>query len=130
MTRPTAFILPGLTAGLVVVLGLGCGIWLGSRNLRNYDPTLLLYTFGAMFSAFAIAYRYTVWLQRPPTRVYWRRGWQLVLRRPQIRRTLLTLGSAVGSNFVAQNFIRQRGRSRWVAHWCMSWGTILACAVA
>jgi len=74
MTRPTAFILPGLTAGLVVVLGLGCGIWLGSRNLRNYDPALLLYTFGALFSAFAITYRYTVWLQRPPTRLYWRRG--------------------------------------------------------
>ena len=77
MTRTTAFTLPGLTAGLVVVLGLGCGILLGSRNLRNYDPALLIYTFGALFSAFAITYRYTVWLQRPPTRVYWRRGWQL-----------------------------------------------------
>ena len=49
MTRTTAFTLPGLTAGLVVVLGLGCGILLGSRNLRTYDPTLLLYTFGALF---------------------------------------------------------------------------------
>ena len=85
MTRPTAFTLPGLTAGLVVVLGLGCGILLGSRNLRNYDPTLLIYTFGAMFSAFAITYRYTVWLQRPPTRVYWRRGWQLLLQRQDSR---------------------------------------------
>ena len=46
MQRPTFFMLPGLTAGLVVVLGLGCGILLGSRNLRNYDPTLLIYTFG------------------------------------------------------------------------------------
>ena len=56
MQRTTAFTLPGLTAGLVVLV-LGCGIWLGSRNLRNYDPTLLIYTFGAMFSAFAITYR-------------------------------------------------------------------------
>ena len=57
MTRPPAFALPGLPAGLVAVLGLGCGILLGSRHLRNYDPALLLYTFGAMFSAFAITYR-------------------------------------------------------------------------
>ena len=34
---------------LVVVLGLGCGILLGSRNLRNYDPTLLIYTLGLYF---------------------------------------------------------------------------------
>jgi NNP family nitrate/nitrite transporter-like MFS transporter len=128
--RTTLFTLPAFIAGIATVLVLGGGILLGSRNLRNYDPTLLLYTFGAMFSAFALAYRYTVWLQRPPTRVYWRRGWQLVARRSEVRRTLLTLAGALSSNFVAQNFIRQRGWGRWVAHWCMSWGTILACAVA
>ena len=126
MTRPTAFTLSGLTAGLVVVLGLGWGILLGSRNLRNYDPALLLYTFGALFSAFAITYRYSVWLQRPPTRIYWRRGWQLLFRRQEIGRHLLTLSSALVNNFMAQHFIRRRGRSRWLAHLCMSWGTILA----
>ena len=129
MQRTTAFTLPGLTAGLVVVLGLGCGILLGSRNLRNYDPTLLIYTFGALFSAFAITYRYTVWLQRPPTRVYWRRAWQLLLQRQEVGRHLLTLAGALVSNFMAQHFIRRRGRSRWLAHFCMSWGTILAGAV-
>ena len=96
MTRPAAFTLPGLTAGLVVVLGLGCGILLGSRNLRNYDPALLIYTFGVMFSAFAITYRYTVWLQRPPTRMYWRRSWQLLWQRQAIGRQLLTLAGAFG----------------------------------
>ncbi len=129
MQRTAFFTLPGLTAGLVVVLGLGGGILLGSRNLRNYDPTLLIYTFGAMFSAFAITYRYTVWLQRPPTRVYWRRGWQLLLQRQAVGRQLLTLVGALGSNFIAQHFILRRGRGRWVAHFCMSWGTILAGAV-
>ncbi len=129
MQRTTFFTLPGLLAGLTVVLGLGCGILLGSRNLRNYDPTLLIYTFGAMFSAFAITYRYTVWLQRPPTRVYWRRGWQLLFRRQEIGRHVLTLIGALVSNFMAQHFIRRRGRGRWLAHLCMSWGTILAGAV-
>src|SRR5262245_45030820 len=101
MTRPTAFALPGLTAGLVVALGLGCGILLVSRNLRNYVPTLLIYTFGALFSAFAITYRYTVWLQRPPTRMYWRRSWQLLLQRQEAGRRLLTLAGAFVSNFMA-----------------------------
>src|SRR5262249_55664977 len=129
MKRPTAFILPGLTAGLVVVLGLGCGILLGSHHLRNYDPALLLYTFGALFSAFAITYRYTVWLQRPPTRLYWRRGWQLLGQRQAIGRHGLALTGALLGNFMAQHFIRRRGRSRWLAPLCMSWGTILAGAV-
>ena len=119
----------GLQAGVLTVLVLGGGILLGSRNLRNYDPMLLIYTFGALFSAFAVAYRYTVWLQRPPTRLYWQRGWQLLRQRPQVRRKLLTLGRALGSNFAAQNFIRRRRWSRWLAHFCMSWGTILAGAV-
>src|SRR6266852_2312506 len=105
--RSTRFLdLRGLAASTVVVLVLGGGILLGSRNLRNYDPTLLLYTFGAMFSAFALAYRYTVWLQRPPTRVYWRRGWQLLCRRQEFGRHVLTLIGALVSNFMAQHFIR------------------------
>src|SRR5262249_56183233 len=98
MQRTTLFTLPGCIAGLATVLMLGGGILLGSRNLRTYDPTLLLYTFGAMFSAFAIAYRYTVWLQRPPTRVYWRRGWQLLLRPPQARPPLLHLPAPIPCN--------------------------------
>src|SRR5262249_60278079 len=102
MQRTTAFTLPGLTAGLVVVLGLGCGILLGSRNLRNYDPTLLIYTFGALFSAFAITYRYTVWLQRPPTPLYWGRAWQLLLQRRGGGGPLVALINAFCRHFHAQ----------------------------
>jgi nitrate reductase gamma subunit len=128
--KPSAFVnLPGLAAGIGTVLLLGLGILLGSRNLRNYDPALLIYTFGTLFAAFAVAYRYAVWLQRPPTRVYWRRGWQLLCQRGKRSGNLLTLLRALGGNFIAQNFIRRRGRSRWIAHFCLSWGTIMAGAV-
>lgn len=129
MKRLPFFTLSGISAGLVAVLILGVGILLGSRNLRNYDPALLIYTFGAMFSAFAIVYRYTVWLQRPPTQLYWRRGWQCLCGRRASVHQVLTLLGALGKNFVAQTFIRHRGRLRWVAHACLSWGTILAAAV-
>ena len=38
----------GLAAGAAATLLLAAGIWLGSRNLRHYDPVLLTYTFGAL----------------------------------------------------------------------------------
>ena len=31
----------------------------------------------AWMPAFGITYRYAMWLQRPPTRMYWRRGFEL-----------------------------------------------------
>ena len=64
----------GLTAALAAMAVLMAGIAVGSRNLLDYDPALLIYTFGALFSVFAIAYRYVIFLQRPPTRMYWKRS--------------------------------------------------------
>jgi hypothetical protein len=128
--KPSAVLnLPGLATGSGTVILLGLGILLGSRNLRNYDPALLIYTFGALFAAFAVAYRYTIWLQRPPTRTYWRRGWQLVFQRGQFRQNLLTLLYALGGNFAAQHFIRRHSVSRWIAHLCLSWGMMMAGAL-
>ena len=47
----------------------GVGVGFCSAHATCATMTaLLMYTFGVMFSAFAITYRYTVWLQRPPTR--------------------------------------------------------------
>ena len=63
------------TAGL-----LGVAIFVGSRNLRHIDAALVGYTFACLFAAFGLGYRYSMWLQRPPTRVYWRRGWQAFAR--------------------------------------------------
>src|SRR5262245_21019107 len=58
----------GVLAALIVI---------GSRNLNHFDAALVGYTFATLFAAFAITYRYAMWLQRPPTRVYWRRGWSV-----------------------------------------------------
>ena len=52
----------------------------GSRNLAYFDAALVGYTFATLFAAFAITYRYAMWLQRPPTALYWRRGWQMFLQ--------------------------------------------------
>jgi hypothetical protein len=115
----------GVVAGLAAMGLLALGIVVGSQNLRHYDPVLLTYTFGVLFSAFAIAYRYAVWLQRPPTRLYARRSWELA-RRPG---AWLFLARAALTNLAAQRFIRRRGRRRWLTHFLIAWGCVLAGAV-
>ena len=54
---------------------LAAAIVVGSRNLQHFDAALVGYTFATLFAALG-SYRYAMWLQRPPTRMYWRRGWQ------------------------------------------------------
>jgi hypothetical protein len=40
---------------------------------------LVGYTFATLFATFEITYRYAMWLQRPSTALYWKRGWELFL---------------------------------------------------
>ncbi len=47
-------------------------IVVGSRNLQNFDPALVIYTFAVVFATWGVAYHYYVWLEKPPTRIYWR----------------------------------------------------------
>ena len=65
--------------GLVFTFVLGVLIIVGSRNLAHFDAALVGYTFATLFATFGITYRYAMWLQRPPTRMYWRRGWRVFL---------------------------------------------------
>ena len=43
----------------------------GSVNLQNYDAALMIYFFGTIAMTFGLAYRYSIWMQRPPTQRYW-----------------------------------------------------------
>src|SRR5689334_24272464 len=62
---------------LVASAGLTVLIIVGSRNLEHYDAALFGYTVASVVAFGAVVFRYALWLQRPATRVYWRRGWQL-----------------------------------------------------
>jgi hypothetical protein len=114
----------GLLAGLAAMALLAAGLFLGSRNLRNYDPVLLTYSFGVLFSAFGVAYRFAVWLRRPPTRLLLRRG-LLLLRGGRVA----AAAKAAAVNLGAQRFLRARGFGRWLAHFLIAWGSLLAGAV-
>jgi len=103
-------------------------IVVGSRNLENFDPALVIYTFAIIFSTWGVVYHYNVWLDKPPTRMYWRRGWELFRSLGMIR-TSYTLLKLTGRNIVAQTFIAKRSRLRWWMHQCLFWGCLLAAAI-
>src|SRR5262249_43148686 len=75
--------------GMVFAAILAGLIALGSRNLNHFDAALLGYTFATLFATFGITYRYAMWLQRPPTRLYWHRGWSVFLTRRFLGRNLI-----------------------------------------
>jgi len=118
----------GVAAGFAVMLLLSGGIVLGSGNLRRYDPVLLTYTFGVVFSAFSVAYRYAVWLQRPPTTLFLKCFFEGVRRGNPVRNLLFVFRAAT-VNLGAQRFIRQRSFRRWLIHFLIAWGTMISAAV-
>src|SRR5262249_38303692 len=103
-------------------------IVVGSRNLQNFDPALVIYTFAVIFAAWGVVYHYNVWLEKPPTRVYWDRGWELC-RRQGILRSLSRLIALAATHLAAQTFIAHRSRLRWWMHQCLFWGCLLAVAI-
>src|SRR5262249_28795150 len=72
---------------------------------------------------------YSMWLRRPPTRLYWIRGWQFFLAPKQLPGNILHLGKLFWDNFIVQRFIERRSHLRWTAHWLIAWGCLLAAAV-
>ena len=112
-------------AGALVLVALVIAI-VGSGNLRWFDAALVGYLFGTLFAVFGVAYRYLVWLQRPPTARLNRRGWEAFRQKGRRRSNAVALPALVANNLLAQNFIRHRSRSRWIAHQLVFWGCILA----
>jgi hypothetical protein len=113
-----------LVAGLLIL-----GIYAGSHGFRNFDPALVSYAGASVFAGFGIGYRYAMWLRRPPTRLYWVRGWQFFLAPRRLPANLLRLLGLIWDNFFLQKFIERRSRMRWAAHWLIAWGCLLAAAV-
>ena len=116
--------------GLLLAGLLATAIVVGSRNLAHFDAALVGYTFASLFATFAVAYRYAMWLQRPPTAVYWRRGWQVFFRDGHVLRNLaVRWPRRVLDDFALNRFILRRGPTRWLAHWLIMWGCVIAALI-
>ncbi len=115
--------------GLLAASALAGLIVLGSRNLADFDPALVCYTFATLFAAFGVVYRWSLWLQRPPTALYWKRGWQLLLRPAGAPRNLSRLLCRFTADFIFNRFIWRRGLLCGAAHWLLMWGCVSALAI-
>jgi hypothetical protein len=115
--------------GLGVTFSLCALILLGSRNLAHFDAALVAYTFSVLFASFGLTYRYAMWLQRPPTAMYWRRGWQAFFQRGFRLRNASAWVQRMGSEILANRLIFARGRVRGLTHMLIMWGCLLAVAI-
>jgi hypothetical protein len=110
-------------------VGLGALIVVGSRNLAHFDAALVAYTFATLFATFGITWRYVMWLQRPPTRLYWRRGWEVLLTPRFIATNVAALARRAVLEFAANRFIFRRTKLRGMTHWLIMWGCLLGAAI-
>lgn len=114
------------SAAVVVVL---IGVYFGSGRLQWFDPALAGYLAGVLLAVFATVYRYLLWLRRPPTAKLNERGWEAFRASGRRTRNAVGLVGLVGTNLLAQGFIRRRSFVRWTAHQLVFWGCVLAAAV-
>jgi MFS transporter, NNP family, nitrate/nitrite transporter len=103
-------------------------IVVGSRNLQNFDAALVIYTFAIIFATWGVVYHYSVWIRKPPTRVYWQRGWQLFKERG-VFRSFARVVALVATHLLSQTFIAKRSTLRWAMHQLIFWGCLLASAI-
>jgi len=120
--RPVLLALAASAALTVLIL-------VGSRNLEHYDPALFGYTVASIVAFGAVVLRYAIWLQRPATRVYWRRGWTLFRDRKRLAANARSAARTLTYNLVEQRFIAHRGFRRWLMHALIMWGCVISALV-
>lgn len=121
--------LKGVIWGLIVTAALAVLILIGSRRLSHFDVAIFGYMLAVLFSTFGLTYRYVMWLQRPPTALYWRRGWQTFFRRGHRLRNVRNWWGWVIGDFALNRFIWTRDRLRGLTHFLIMWGCIIAVAI-
>jgi nitrate/nitrite transporter NarK len=117
----------GAWASMITAL-LIASIVVGSRNLENFDPALVIYTFAVVVATWGIVYHHAVWLQKPPTRRFFQRSVEL-LGSEGLLRSAGILSKTFFTHVIQQRFIAKRSRIRWLMHQCLFWGCVTAAAI-
>jgi hypothetical protein len=76
-----------------------------------------------------ITYRYSIWLQRPPTALFWKRGWQVFFKRKHRAHNVRIWFKRVVGEFALNDFIWKRDPIRGLTHSLLMWGCILAAVI-
>jgi hypothetical protein len=120
---------PAVLMALAASAGLPVLIIVGSRNLEHYDAALFGYTVASVVAFGAVVFCYAIWLQRPATRVYWRRGWKLFRDRKNLIANTSSAAKTIVGGMAIQKFIFRRGFSRWLMHQLIMWGCIISALI-
>jgi hypothetical protein len=56
-----------MAGGAIAAVAVLAGIYYGSGRLTRFDTPLAAYAAATVFAAFAMIYRYLMWVQRPAT---------------------------------------------------------------
>ncbi|WP_312473549.1 hypothetical protein [Neobacillus sp.] len=102
-------------AGLVILT------FIGTRMFTHVDLNLYGYMIGTIVFIGGFFYRFIAWGERPPTKVFIKKGLKLLFKKS-------TPKTAV-NHLAIYDFIRNRGVYRWVQHILIGWGCVLACLV-
>src|SRR5205814_8474067 len=120
---------PAVLLALAASAGLTFLIIVGSRNLEHYDAALFGYTVASVVAFGAVVFRYSIWLQRPATRVYWHRGWKLFRDRKNLIANTSSAAKTIVGGMAIQKFIFRRGFSRWLMHQLIMWGCVISALI-
>jgi hypothetical protein len=120
---------PAILMAFAASAGLTFLIIVGSRNLEHYDAALFGYTVASVVAFGAVVFRYAIWLQRPATRVYWRRGWKLFRDRKNLLANTSSAAKTIVGGMAIQKFIFRRGLSRWLMHQLIMWGCVISALI-
>ena len=113
-----------LVTGFTVLL-----VYIGSEGFEHFDSALIGYAVATLVAIAALTYRYTLWLNRPPTWRYFRAGWREFLSFENFKRYTLLIPKAWWHDIFAQTFIRKRSTGRWIMHMSIFWGVLISLMV-
>jgi hypothetical protein len=129
MVRAPRREIPAAVIAAATTLVLLLLIYFGSRGLKDFDSALIGYAVGSVFAIAALVYRYSLWIQRPPTWRYFKGGWINFFSWRNFTRYTLLVPVALWRDIFGQTFILKRGVLRWVMHMSIFWGVLLSLAI-
>lgn len=108
-------------AMFLTVVGLAILTFIGTRMFTHVDLNLYGYMVGTIVFIGGFFYRFIAWGERPPTKIFIKKGLKLLFRKSTPQTT--------AEQLVTYRFIWNRGVYRWAQHILMGWGCVLACLV-
>ena len=115
-----AAIVVGLLSTMLAVVG-----W----RVFEFDAALVVYAEALILSLALTAYRFSIWAHRPPTRILYRQALRMAMQPTGLLPRVVYLFARSTAYFALNRFVWKRARQRWLAHWPIAVGCVMALAI-